>query len=82
MALSSIEETETMILLLEEIDSNFSSIRLALREMKMKISKIADQRRTITANCLPWLKFFESEAKNEFSPLSELALSSIRYKHI
>lgn len=78
MAHSSIEETELTILLLEEIDSNFSSIRLSLRSMKMKIAKLLEQRKQMISNCSPWLKFFESEIKTEFSPFSELQISSFR----
>lgn len=80
--LSSIEEDEQRIKLLEEIDENFSAIKATLRELRIKIGKFSEKNKEIVLNCMPWAHFFETEAKVEFSPLSELHLNSLKYKEL
>lgn len=82
MPLSSLEEDEQAIQMLEELDSNFSSIRVLLREMRMKIARIAGLSKQLVKDCAPWIKFFETESKAELSPLSELHLNSLKFKEI
>lgn len=82
MSLSPLEETEIIIRLLEDIDSNFSSIRANLREMKSKISRLSKKQKLLVKNVSPWINFFEIESKKEFSPLSEMNLTSLNFREI
>lgn len=82
MPLSLLEEDERVIQVLEELDSNFSSIRVSLRDMRMKIARVSGLSKQLVKDCTPWVKFFEVECKVEPSPLSELQLNSLKLKEI
>lgn len=82
MPAGSIEEDEQIIQNLEELDSTFSSIKSNLREMKVKVSRIALVNRKIAEDLGPWTRFFESEKKVETSPFSELQLHSLRFREV
>lgn len=82
MKLSSLQEDEEIIQLLEEIDSNFSEIRLHARELKMKIAVFAGKTKQIAENCNGWMRFFETEKNIDFSPFSDLHLSSLKTKEL
>lgn len=82
MPLSPLEEDEQAIQVLEELDSHFSSIRVSLREMRMKIARISGLSKQLVEDCAPWVKFFETEVKAELSPLSELQLNSLKFREI
>jgi hypothetical protein len=80
MNLSAIEEDELIIQNLEELDCNFSSIKMTLREIKMKIEKISISSKNLLKDSEAWINFFEIEKKAEISPLSELHMNSLRYQ--
>lgn len=80
MVLSSIKEDEEMIQLLEEIDENFSGIKSALRELRIKMGRVHEKSKEISDDCKPWIVFFEMQQKQEFSPLSDLHLNSLNYR--
>lgn len=82
MALNILEEDEQIIQLLEEIDSNYSSIRVLLRDMRVKIGRLSVQNKQVISDCEPWIKFFESGFRNEHSPISELQFSSSKFKEL
>ena len=82
MILSSIKENEETIQVLEEIDENFSAIKTTLRELRLKIGKMAEKNKEIVEDCRPWIKFFDVQTKQEFSPFSDLHLASLKYKEI
>lgn len=82
MPLFSIREDEEIIQVLEEIDENFSAVKSTLRELRLKIGKMAERSREIAEDCKPWAKFFEVRPKQEFSPFSDLHLNSLRYKEV
>lgn len=82
MTLSSIKENEEIIQVLEEIDENFSAIKTTLRELRLKIGKMAEKNKEIVEDCKPWIKFFDVHNNPEFSPFSDLHLASLKYKEI
>lgn len=82
MTLYSIEEDEQTIKLLEEIDENFSILKSTLKELRMKIGKMAEKNKSIVEDCKPWIKFFEIQTKEDFSPFSDLHLNSLKYNEI
>jgi len=82
MALNILEEDEQIIQLLEEIDSNYSSVRVLLRDMRVKIGRLSVQNKQVINDCEPWIKFFESGFRNGHSPISELHFSSSKFKEL
>lgn len=82
MSSMSIEKEEQIIQNLEELDSTFSSIKSNLREMKMKIGRFAQTNKKLSADLEPWVTFFETEKKEEISPLSEMQLNSFKFCNV
>lgn len=78
MVLSSIREDEEIIKELEDIDENFSAIKSTLRELRLKIAMVAEKNREIVEDSRPWIKFFEVQSPQNFSPFSELHLNSLK----
>jgi len=78
MILSSIREDEEIIKELEDMDENFSAIKSTLRELRLKMSMVAEKNREIVEDCRPWIKFFEVKSQ-EFSPFSELQLNTPKF---
>lgn len=82
MKLNTLEKDEQIIQILEELDSNYSTIRALLRDIRTKISKFSDKNKQVVEDCTLWINFFESETKNACSPISELQLSSSKFKEL
>ncbi|ELA42879.1 uncharacterized protein VICG_00194 [Vittaforma corneae ATCC 50505] len=82
MPLSSIKEDEEIIQVLEEIDENFSAVKNTLRELRLKIGRVGERSREVVEDCQPWVRFFEVQTKQEFSPFSDLHLNSLKYKEV
>lgn len=79
MGLSSIREDEEIIKELEDMDENFSAIKCTLRELRLKIARIAQKNKEIVDDCKPWIKFFDVKSQQNFSPFSELQLNSLKF---
>ncbi|KAI5148225.1 hypothetical protein ENBRE01_0185 [Enteropsectra breve] len=74
-----IEKKEEIIFYLEELDSTFAVIKNQLREIRMKIGRLCKENRVMLEGFKHWCHIFHVPLTVEVSPLSELALHSIRH---